>query len=67
MKLLRATVAEVIGLFVGDWSQALGILIILALGYAAVRATGASGLGFVIVLALAGHLVWTTIRASRPR
>jgi len=65
MRVVRASAAEVLGLFVGDWSQAIGILAILALGYALVRVVHAPLLGFALTLVLAAHLVWTSVRESR--
>ena len=63
----RAAAAEVLGLFVGDWFQAIGILVILALGYALIRLAHAPLLGFPLTLVLAAHLVWTSVRESRDR
>ena len=65
--MVRATAAAVLGLFVGDWSQAIGILVILALGYALIRIAHAPLLGFPLTLVLAGHLVWTSVRESRDK
>lgn len=67
MRLLRAVADVALGLFVGDWVQALGILAILAAGWLASRRVHAAALGFLVALLLAGHLVYTTTAAARRR
>ncbi|HEV3231798.1 MAG TPA: hypothetical protein VG245_06060 [Candidatus Dormibacteraeota bacterium] len=67
MRLLRATVAEVVGLFVADWTQTIGILAILALGWLLSRALPAAPIGFALAALLAAHLLYTTVSESRRR
>ena len=67
MRALRAILSEVLGLFVSDWSQAVGILVILAAGYAASRVVHGPVVGFAIAGLLAVHLVFTTVTESRRR
>lgn len=57
MRFLRAGAAEVIGLFVADWLQTGVIVLILAGGWFAVSRLRAPAL-VLLVLALAGQLVW---------
>ena len=65
MRFLRAAVAEVIGLFVGDWAQTLVSIGILMLGWLVLSRIHANGLAFVIVVALAGQLVYATMLEAR--
>lgn len=65
MRFVTATIAEIVGLFVGDWFQAIGILVVVALAYAASRFAEVPLLGFVLAIVLAAHLVWTSTRESR--
>ncbi|MHB8509966.1 MAG: hypothetical protein ACYDGR_15200, partial [Candidatus Dormibacteria bacterium] len=67
MKFLRASWETVLGLFVADWTQTAGILLILVLGYAAMRRLHEGALGFVFAVALALHLVFTTTSEARRR
>jgi len=67
MVIARATLTRLIGLFVGDWSQAIGILVILGLGYVALRFTPMPMVGFVVAAALAAHLVYTSLTEARRR
>ena len=67
MKYVRAAVSEVIGLFVSDWSQAIGILCILAAGYVATRTIHSQFTGFGIAGILGAHLILTTVTESRKR
>ena len=67
MKVVRAVVDQVLGLFVADWVQTLGILAILALGYAAVRNLRGVPSGYLVALLLAAHLIYTTVAETRKR
>ena len=66
MKALRAVIDSILGLFVADWVQTAGILVILAAGYAAIR-LGLQLAGFAIALLLGLHLIYTTYAESRRR
>jgi hypothetical protein len=70
VKFIRAAAAEVVGLFVGDWAQTLVSIAILALGWFVLSRVHIPGLGFVIVVALAGQLIYATMlearRTARP-
>jgi len=57
MNFLRATVREVVGLFVGDWLQTIVIVVILAAGWFAFSRLGAPAV-VALVLLLAGQMVW---------
>jgi hypothetical protein len=57
MKLARAAIREVIGLFVADWVQSAVIVAILAVGWLAFRRVGGAILLLLVVL-LAGQMVW---------
>ncbi|GAC1576637.1 MAG: hypothetical protein NVS3B24_06650 [Candidatus Dormibacteria bacterium] len=63
----RATVKKLIGLFVGDWSQAIGILVILGLGFAAVHLANLPLAGFGVAAVLAAHLFFTSVAEARRR
>ena len=65
MRFIRAAAAEVVGLFVGDWAQTLLSVAILALGWLVLSRVHVDGLAFVIVLALAGQLVYATSFEAR--
>lgn len=67
MRFIRAAVSEVISLFVSDWSQAIGIMVILAAGYLGTRTVHSPYVGFAIALALCVHLVFTAVSESRRR
>ncbi|HEX2680714.1 MAG TPA: hypothetical protein VHQ03_05425 [Candidatus Dormibacteraeota bacterium] len=67
MRFLRSAGAEVLGLFVSDWVQSAVVVVILAGGWLAVSRLGAPAL-VVLVLLLAGQLVWfTRAEAERSR
>jgi hypothetical protein len=57
VKFLRSAGAQVLGLFVSDWTQSAVIVVILAAGWLAVAKLGAPAL-VLLVLLLAGQLVW---------
>jgi hypothetical protein len=67
MKFLKAAAAEVIGLFVGDWTQTIVSIVILAAGWFVLGRVRQSGLGFVVALALAVQLVFATRLEARRR
>jgi hypothetical protein len=57
VRFLRAAVGQVVGLFVGDWLQSAVVVVIIALGYYAVRQLGTAAIVVLVVL-LAAQLVW---------
>jgi hypothetical protein len=68
MRFIRAAVEEVVGLFVGDWTQTAVSVAILALGWFALPRLRVAGLAFVLCLALAAQLVVATAaEAQRTR
>lgn len=64
MRFLQSAGAEVLGLFVSDWLQSGVVVVILAVGWLAVSRLGAPAL-VVLVLLLAGQLVWFTRAEAR--
>lgn len=67
MKWARAVVDQVVGLFVADWTQTAGIVLVLVLGYLLVRVVRVPGVAYVVGVALALHLLFTTIAEARRR
>jgi hypothetical protein len=67
MKFLKAAASEVIGLFVGDWTQTIVSVVILAAGWFVLGRVRQTGLGFVVALALAIQLVFATRLEARRR
>jgi hypothetical protein len=67
VRFLRGAASKALGLFVSDWTQAVGILVILVLGYAVNRQVHSPLVGYAVALALALHLVATTTGESRRR
>jgi hypothetical protein len=65
VRFIRAAASEVVGLFVGDWAQTLVSVGILMLGWLVLSRIHANGLAFVIVVALAGQLVYATMLEAR--
>ena len=57
MNFLRAAVRQVVGLFVSDWIQVAVVLIVIAIGWYAVRQFGAVAVVVFVVL-IAAQLVW---------
>ena len=57
MSFLRAAVRQVVGLFVSDWIQVAVVLIVIAIGWYAVRQFGAVAVVVFVVL-IAAQLVW---------
>jgi hypothetical protein len=62
---LRAAVAQVIKLFVSDWTQTAGIALILVVGLLLARQLSSAPVGFGIGILLALHLVFTTSSEAR--
>ncbi|MEA2643282.1 MAG: hypothetical protein QOG08_308 [Chloroflexota bacterium] len=67
MRFLRAAVAEVIGLFVGDWAQTAVSVGILGIGWFVLSRIHVAGVAFLIPLALASQLVYATTLEARQR
>lgn len=67
MRFLKAAAAEVIGLFVGDWTQTIVSIVILAAGWFVLGRVRQTGLGFVVAVALAIQLVFATRLEARRR
>jgi hypothetical protein len=65
VKFARAAASEVIGLFVGEWSQTLVSIAILGAGWFLLSRVKADGLAYVIALALAAQLVYATRAEAR--
>ena len=65
MRFIRAAVDEVIGLFVGDWTQTIVSVAILGLGWLALSRLHITGLAFVLCVALAVQLVVATAAEGR--
>jgi hypothetical protein len=67
MRFLRAAASEVIGLFVGDWTQTIVSIVILAAGWFVISRVHQTGLAFMVALALAAQLVIATRLEARRR
>jgi len=67
MKFLKAAASEVIGLFVGDWTQTIVSIVILAAGWLVVSRIHQIGIGFIVAVALAAQLVIATRLEARRR
>ena len=67
MRFLRAAVAEVIGLFVGDWAQTGVSVGILGIGWFVLSRVHVAGIAFLIAIALAAQIVYATTREARER
>ena len=67
MKFLRAAVAEVIGLFVGDWAQTGVSVGILVIGWFVLSRVHVAGIAFLIAIALAAQIVYATTLEARER
>jgi hypothetical protein len=65
VKFIRAAIDEVIGLFVGDWTQTIVSIAILGLGWLALSRLHVIGLAFVLCVALAVQLVLATAAEAR--
>jgi hypothetical protein len=62
---LRAAVDEVVGLFVGDWTQTIVSVAILGIGWLALSRLHILGLAFLLCIALAVQLVLATANEAR--
>jgi hypothetical protein len=67
VKFLRAAVAEVIGLFVGDWAQTGVSVGILGIGWFVLSRVHVAGIAFLIAIALAAQIVYATTLEARER
>ncbi len=67
MNFVKAALAEVIGLFVGDWTQTIISVVILVAGWFVLSRMHQSGLAFMVALALAAQLVLATRLEARRR
>ncbi len=67
MRFLRAAVAEVIGLFVGDWAQTAVSVGILGIGWFVLSRVHVAGIAFLIAIALAVQIVYATTVEARQR
>lgn len=67
MRYLRVAGEQVLGLFVADWTQTIGILIVLGLAWLAIARIHVGALVFVVPGLLAAHLVYTTLTEARTR
>lgn len=67
MNFLRAAVAEVIGLFVGDWAQTAVSVGILGIAWFLLSRFQTAGIAFLIPVALAAQLVYATTLEARQR
>jgi hypothetical protein len=67
VRFARAALAEVIGLFVGDWTQTIVSIVILAAGWFLLGRVHQTGLAFIVALALAAQLVFATGLEARRR
>ena len=65
MRFLRAAVDEVVGLFVGDWTQTIVSVAILGIGWLALSRLHILGLAFLLCIALAVQLVLATAAEAR--
>jgi hypothetical protein len=64
---LRVAVAEVIGLFVGDWAQTAVSVGTLAIGWFLLSRIHTAGIAFLIPVALAAQIVYATTLEARQR
>jgi hypothetical protein len=67
VRFLRAAVAEVIGLFVGDWAQTGVSVGILGIGWFVLSRVHVAGIAFLIAIALAAQIVYATTLEARER
>jgi hypothetical protein len=67
LRRLRAAVAEVLGLFVGDWLSAVVAVLILAGGWALARQVHGAAAGFAMAGALALLVVGAAVLQGRAR
>jgi hypothetical protein len=67
VRFVRAAVAEVIGLFVGDWAQTAVSVGILGIGWFVLSRVHVAGIAFLIAIALAVQIVYATTLEARRR
>jgi hypothetical protein len=67
VRFLRAAVAEVIGLFVGDWAQTAVSIGILGIGWFVLSHVHVAGISFLIAIALAAQIIYATTLEARQR
>ena len=67
MNWLRAAGSEVIGLFVGDWTQTGVSVAILAAGWLALPRLHVEGVAYVLAFALAVQLILATAAEARRK
>jgi hypothetical protein len=67
VRFVRAAVAEVIGLFVGDWAQTAVSVGILGIGWFVLSRVHVAGIAFLIAIALAVQIVYATTLEARQR
>ena len=65
MRFIRAAVEEVVGLFVGDWTQTVVSVAILGVGWFALPRLHVAGFAFALCLALAAQLIAATVTEAR--
>jgi uncharacterized membrane protein YczE len=67
MRFVRAAASEVIGLFVGEWSQTIITVVILAAAWFVLGRVHLGGLAYVVALALAVQLIYAATVEGRRR
>ena len=65
MKIVRAVIDEVAGLFVSDWTQALITVAIIAAGWLVIPRLHSAAIAFVLAAALAVQLIFATSAEAR--
>jgi uncharacterized membrane protein YczE len=65
VRFISAAVDEVVGLFVGDWTQTIVSIAILGFGWLALSRLHVMGLAFLLCVALAVQLVLATAAEAR--
>jgi hypothetical protein len=65
VRFIRAAAAQVIGLFVGEWTQTVLSVGILAGGWFVLSRVHVGGLSYVVAVALAAQLVYATTAEAR--
>jgi hypothetical protein len=67
VRFLRAAVAEVVGLFVGDWAQTAVSVGILGIGWFVLSRVHVEGIAFLIAIALASQFIYAATLEARQR
>jgi hypothetical protein len=67
MRIVRAVVSEVVGLFVSDWIQALITVVIIGAGWLALPRLHVEVLAFGLAVALGLQLIFSTSAEARRR